>query len=361
MAELPHDIRFALDEFDRNQLPADRRELKGEAFQEAVREYFAGKFAPHGGAAQIAVTEDLVILQWVEKAEPVPLTERAADQLREGDAEKGIAMLRVALKRNPDDSDALFNLGMALGNEGQADEAVELLERLVTIDADHPGAHVALGVACGRAGRWDEAIAAFRVAVERDGQDGLARKNLGAALAQNGLLEEALEHLKAAVVLLEDDPEAWLNVAMALEQTGVTDEAETAYRRVIALNAGGPLAARAEQRMNAISSRRFTSGESPELREEAVGYLVDALKRFATMTDEDIRDLTFEIATLGSKGLSIRNREPVHTLRNLPGKLSGLQLLCLEYAGFQRIDPSVDIGIDLSAEYAKAGARLPPS
>lgn len=357
MAELPHDIRFALDEFDRHQLPADQRELKGEAFQEAVREYFTRQFAPHGGAAQIAVSEDLVILQWVEDAEPVPLTERAADQLLEGGTEKGIAMLRVALKRNPD---ALFNLGMALGNQGQTDEAIELLEKLVAIDPDHPGAQVALGVAYGRAGRWDEAIAAFRVAVERDGQDGLARKNLGAALAQNGRVEEGLEQLKAAVVLLQEDPEAWLNLAMALEQTGVTDESQTAYRRVIALDKTGNLASRAEQRLTRMSSERFTSGESPELREEAVVHLVEALKRFATMTDEQVRDLSFEIAMLGSKGLSIRNREPVHTLRNLPGKFSGLELLCLEYAGFQRIDPSVDIGIDLSAEYVEARRRLVP-
>ncbi|MCH7225053.1 tetratricopeptide repeat protein [Haloferula sp. A504] len=357
MAELPHDIRFALDEFDRNQLPQQQRALKGEAFQEAVREYFTRQFAPHGGAAQIAISEDLVILQWVEQAEPVPLTERAADQLREGDTEKGIAMLRVALKRNPDDPDALFNLGMALGNGGQTEEAVQLLGKLTASHPDYPGGNIALGVACGRAGRWDEAIAAFRVAVERDAQDGLARKNLGAALAQNGRVEEGLEHLKAAVVLLQDDPEAWLNIAMALEQTGVTDEAETAYRRVISLDKSGTLAGRAEQRLTRIASDRFTSAEPPELREEAVAHLVEALKRFATMTDEQVRDLTFEIAMLGSKGLSIRNREPVHTLRNLPGKFSGLELLCLEYAGFQRIDPSVDIGIDLSAEYAEARRR----
>ena len=44
--------------------------------------------------------------------------------------------------------------------------------------------------------------------------------------------------------------------------------------------------------------------------------------------------ITSQIAMLGSKGLSIRNSEPIHTLRNLAGKFSGLELLCLEYAGF---------------------------
>lgn len=154
------------------------------------------------------------------------------------------------------------------------------------------------------------------------------------------VFEEALEHLKAAVVLLQDDAEVWLNLGMALEQSGVIAEAETAYHRVIALDPGGSLAGRAEQRLTRISSERFTGEDSGELREDAIAHLVDALKRFAGMTDEEVREIAFEIAILGSKRLSIRNREPVHTLRNLPGKFSGLELLCLEYAGFQRIDPS---------------------
>jgi hypothetical protein len=57
-------------------------------------------------------------------------------------------------------------------------------------------------------------------------------------------------------------------------------------------------------------------------------------------------------------GPSIRNREPVQTLRNLPGKSSRLELLCLEYAGFRWIAPSVAIGLDLSAEYAEEGRKV---
>ena len=37
-----------------------------------------------------------------------------------------------------------------------------------------------------------------------------------------------------------------------------------------------------------------------------------------------------------------------------PGKFSGLHLLCIEYVGFKLIDPSVDLGFDLTAEYAAA-------
>lgn len=43
-----------------------------------------------------------------------------------------------------------------------------------------------------------------------------------------------------------------------------------------------------------------------------------------------------------------------YTLNSIPGKFSGLHLLCIEYVGFQKIDPSTDLGFDLSSEYTEA-------
>lgn len=353
MADTPHDIQFSLAEFDRSQLPEAQRHLEGDAFREAVREYLTSQFAGQGGVAEIVVTADRVIIRWKEESTAVSLTGQGAGYLREGDTDKGIAILRLALDRDPDDADALFNLGMALGERGETAEAIDLLEKLITYRPDHPGAWAALGVARGRAGRWNDAVLAFRQAVARDAQDGLARKNLGAALSQTGKVEEGVVHLKAAVVLLPEDPQAWLNLAMNLEQSGATGEAETAYSRVIALNPGGALAERAEQGRNRITGRMFRA-EDDALRPDVVAFCRDALALFSGMPAERVRRVTMEIAMLGAKGLSIRNPAAQYTLRSLPGTFSGLQLLCIEYAGFQIIEPAVDLGFDIAAEYAEA-------
>ncbi len=45
-----------------------------------------------------------------------------------------------------------------------------------------------------------------------------------------------------------------------------------------------------------------------------------------------------------------------YTLQSLPGHFSGLHLLCLMYASFKIIAPSLDAGIDLSKEYEAAQA-----
>ena len=64
--------------------------------------------------------------------------------------------------------------------------------------------------------------------------------------------------------------------------------------------------------------------------------------------------ISVEIAMLGTKGLSVNDPSGKYTLRSLPGSFSGLHLLCLQYVGFKIIDPSVDIGFDVAAEYEEA-------
>ena len=57
---------------------------------------------------------------------------------------------------------------------------------------------------------------------------------------------------------------------------------------------------------------------------------------------------------LGTKGLSVNDPSGKYTLRSLPGNFSGLHLLCLQYAGFKVIDPTVEIGFNITAEYEEA-------
>jgi len=353
MPDTPHDIQFPLADFDRSQLPEDQREVQGDDLLQAIREHLIEQFVGQGGAAEVAVTHDRVIIRWKESDKAESLTEQATNYLKQGNSEKGVATLRLALQRNPDDVGALFNLGMALGEAGHAGEALELLQRLVAIEPDYPGAWVALGVAQGRRQLWDASIQSFREAVARHPQDPYAHKNLGAALSQTGQLDEARDHLKAAVVLLPSDAQAWLNLAMNLEQSGVTAEAEIAYQRVITLDPGGHLAEKAEAGRNRITQAKFRKAGGA-LRQDVLTYCGEALSMFETLPKDEVQRITMEIAMLGAKGFSVNDPSKKYQLRSLPGDFTGLHLLCLEYAGFKIIDPTVDIGFDISAEYAEA-------
>ncbi len=76
------------------------------------------------------------------------------------------------------------------------------------------------------------------------------------------------------------------------------------------------------------------------------------MERFEGMPRAEVQKITFEIAMLGSRGLDVNDPAEQYSLRSISGKFSGLHLLCIEYVGFQIIDPKVDIGFDLAAEYA---------
>jgi len=58
---------------------------------------------------------------------------------------------------------------------------------------------------------------------------------------------------------------------------------------------------------------------------------------------------------LGRYGLDINDPQETHVLRALPGRtFSALQLICIMYVGFKRIEPGMDIGVELSEEWGIA-------
>ena len=74
------------------------------------------------------------------------------------------------------------------------------------------------------------------------------------------------------------------------------------------------------------------------------------------MPKPEIQKISFEIAMLGARGLDVNSPEQKYTLNSILGAFSGLQLLCIEYVRFQVINPSLDLGFDLSREYQAAWA-----
>lgn len=104
---------------------------------------------------------------------------------------------------------------------------------------------------------------------------------------------------------------------------------------------------------------KHEAATDPELLKKkhpvAVWYFLDALEKFDSMTEEEIRSISFEIGMLGSTGLDYSSPDEKYTLRSLPGKkFSGLHLMCIMYAGFKRIAPEQDIGMDLNEPYVAA-------
>ena len=72
------------------------------------------------------------------------------------------------------------------------------------------------------------------------------------------------------------------------------------------------------------------------------------------MSRQEVQKIGIEVATLGMKGFDVNDSSEKYQLRSLPGRFSGLHMVCLMYAAFKIIDPTADIGFDLANEYAVA-------
>ena len=89
----------------------------------------------------------------------------------DSDIEREIEELKQAIRINPDDVDALGNLGHALIKAGMYKEAIEACEQVIRINPDVADAHYNLGVAYGKLGMHIEAIEAYRQAIRINPDD----------------------------------------------------------------------------------------------------------------------------------------------------------------------------------------------
>jgi hypothetical protein len=87
----------------------------------------------------------------------------------------------------------------------------------------------------------------------------------------------------------------------------------------------------------------------------AIFYFLDAFKRFDAMTPEQVRNVAFEIALLGRNRLDYAAPDEKYELQTLPErKFTGLHLMCLMFAGFKRVAPEQDPGMDLNEPFLTA-------
>jgi hypothetical protein len=90
-------------------------------------------------------------------------------------------------------------------------------------------------------------------------------------------------------------------------------------------------------------------------RMDAVFYLLDAMRLFSGKSLNEVREVAFEIGLKGSTAWTSTPPKETHVVGLLPGRnFSALELLCIMYAGFKRIEPGIDIGVDLGEEWEMA-------
>jgi tetratricopeptide (TPR) repeat protein len=260
--------------------------------------------------------------------------------------------LEELLALDPDNPDLLYNLGLCYVDLGQLDQGIELLSHCLELAPRHSHACVALGIAYQKNGDLAQAKENVIHALAIDPKNPVALKNLGAILGREGDSLRALYYLRQSYQIDTQDPQTVYGLAFAYMEMGDIEQAQKHFQMVLDMPAPEELRALAKNGLREIAVRELKA-RGPRM--DAVFYLLDAMRLFSGKSLDEVREITFEIGLQGQYGLDINDPKETHVLRSLPGRtFSALELLCIMYAGFKRIEPGMDIGVDLSEEWEMA-------
>ena len=147
--------------------------------------------------------------------------------------EQAIASYDRALEFKPDDHQAWYNRGIALGNLGRLAEAIASFDRALEIKPDYHEAWFIRGVVLNNLGRYEEAIASYARALEIKPDKHEAWNNRGIALFNLGRFEEAIASYDKALEIKPDYHQAWNNRGFALADLGRFEEAIASFDRAL--------------------------------------------------------------------------------------------------------------------------------
>jgi tetratricopeptide (TPR) repeat protein len=277
--------------------------------------------------------------------------DEAIRKLDQGKLKEGQKILEQLRREEPDNPVVLYNLGMCYSEQEKLEDSIEVLERCVELAPKFVNAYAALGFSYARNEQAEKAIEILEKARRKEPENVFVLKNLGSVYGSQDRLDEAIDSFKRARELQPESPEILYGLGYAYEQQGEISSADRLYQRIIEIGSPQRFVDLAKEGRTRIGVDAL---KAEGLRPDAVFYCLAALEKYSEMSRSEVREIAFEIGMLGQRGLDIHNPEKKYELESMSGEFTGLQLLCYMYVGFQIIDPSVDVGADLSDEYKAA-------
>lgn len=278
---------------------------------------------------------------------------QAMDLLSRGRLDEAKKILAKMEKQQPNNPDILYNLGMIHSEHGEYDLAIDKLHKCINIAPNHVNARVALGLAYFRDGDPNKAEFHYLEALQKDPENIYALQNLGGFYAKEKRLEEAIATFEKGERFAPEHPNFLYGIALAHQDLGNLKKSDEYYRKILDRGVEDQFT---ELARTGLSQNAHSSFKTKAPRMDTVMYCLAALEKFSEMPIPDVHRITFEIAMLGRNGLIVDDPSRSYGLDSMPGDFTGLQLVSYMYVGFQMIEPTMEIGFDLSAEYETAKA-----
>jgi tetratricopeptide (TPR) repeat protein len=275
----------------------------------------------------------------------------AVDLATSGRLAEAKSVFEEILLEDPRNSEVLYNLGMCFTDLSQPDKSVTVLKKSIEYNPNHSNSYVALGYTYSKMGDSESAKKYFLYALKLDPDNSYAMRNLGGIFGKNGDIEKSLYYLEKSQVLNPSDVLTIYGLGYCYQELKDYQKADQYYHRLLEIGAPSNLKELARDGLRDIA---ITTLKSKGFRMDAVMYMLSALKLFKEVSENRVREISFEIALKGISGLDINNPDKKYTINSLTGIFTGLQLVSYMYVGFKQIAPDQDLGMDFSIEYDMA-------
>ena len=351
--QAPKIVFVKIADFDLSNLPTAYQDPNVVGFEEYLKKHVTEDYSSGGLFVKVTIDNDTLIITGDIEAETE--SEEGLDALQRGIYLKGKTIFEKLYDQYPTNTIVLYNLGMVYSDEGDLNKAISLLGDLTRISPTYAHGWVALAVAYLRNNQIVESNLAAQTAVELAPNDSYALRTAG-FIASKLSSPEASILLENAVRFAPKDPIAILALAENLLAThkdeAIKKRVSALLLQVIEVSPGSQWAKKAEDILRDIAYQEFRKTDG--LNSEAVSYCLSTLKTLKTMTPQEIGGVALETATLGESGLNVNSPDKVYQLRTLPGKYTGLNVVCIMHTALQQVAPGQDSGFDIKAEYDEA-------
>jgi Tfp pilus assembly protein PilF len=163
---------------------------------------------------------------------PFPRINRASVFLEQGRLFDALNDLLEAVRLAPEEAATRFHLGVFLSRYG-SNLAVSELQTSLSLDPEQVDALLQLGATYADRGENKEAEESLRAALEVDHGDPAVHRELGVLLMEQGKIHDAIRHLRVACDQYASDMDIQVDLGMAYIQAGFYEEAERTLTKVL--------------------------------------------------------------------------------------------------------------------------------
>lgn len=157
--------------------------------------------------------------------------------------QQAIALLQEALRIQPQDVDALTNLGWILTELKWYEEAGQKFQEALRLNPDYARAHAGLGGIYAEADRdYQAAIAEYLKALQVEPENATYLSDLAWAYYQAGQVDRAIEVFQKAIALKPDHVMAHANLGWAYLKKGEVEAAAAQFQEALHLDPNSPFA-----------------------------------------------------------------------------------------------------------------------